>query len=219
MRPRADAAGGFTLLEVLVALVVLGAVIAGLSQGVRLGLGAWARQAATVGATSELDAVDRTLRTLLAQTGGAPPPAPPPGTRAPPAANAPATAGDSFVGEADTLSCDTVLPSAVASAGRRARIDLLVGLNQRLMLRWSSLLASAATGQPVTGEATLLTGVRGVGFRYYGSPGQGKPTAWYDRWAGATPPELVRVHLVFAKDDPRRWPDIVVASLLQAGAR
>jgi general secretion pathway protein J len=204
---------GFTLLEVLVALVVLGAVVAGLSQGVRLGLGAWARQAATIGATSELDAVDRTLRALLAQTGGAPPPTPPPGTRAAPAAAV------GFVGDADTLSCDTVLPSAVASAGRRARVDLLVGVNHHLILRWSSLLASATTGQPVTGEATLLTGVRGIAFRYYGTPGQGKPADWYERWAGMLPPELVRIHLVFAKDDPRRWPDMVAAPLLQAGAR
>ena len=60
-------AAGFTLLEVLVALVVFGLLMAGLSQGVRVGLRAWSMQARQSAQWSDLDAVDRTLRGLIAR--------------------------------------------------------------------------------------------------------------------------------------------------------
>ena len=39
---------GFTLMETLVALVVLGFIVAGLAQGLRFGLVAWDRQAVVI---------------------------------------------------------------------------------------------------------------------------------------------------------------------------
>ncbi len=40
---------GFTLMEILVALVVLGILMARLGQGMHLGMAAWTRQAVLVG--------------------------------------------------------------------------------------------------------------------------------------------------------------------------
>ena len=65
MKRQRDA--GFTLLELLVALVVLGFVLAGLSGGVRYGLRAADTQARTLAERSELDAVDRAVRRLIEQ--------------------------------------------------------------------------------------------------------------------------------------------------------
>ena len=56
---------GFTLLELLVALVVLGFLMVGLTQGVRTGLAMWGAQTRRLGETGELDAGARVLRTLL----------------------------------------------------------------------------------------------------------------------------------------------------------
>ena len=56
---------GFTLLEMLVALVVLGFLMVGLTQGVRAGLTMWGAQARRVGETADLDAGARVLRRLL----------------------------------------------------------------------------------------------------------------------------------------------------------
>ena len=53
---------GFTLLEVLVALVVLGFVLTGVTGGIRYGVRASQTQARLVEAQGELDAVDRALR-------------------------------------------------------------------------------------------------------------------------------------------------------------
>ena len=50
---------GFTLLEMLVALVVLGFLVLGLAQGVRTGLALWAAQNRRMSETGELDSVAR----------------------------------------------------------------------------------------------------------------------------------------------------------------
>jgi general secretion pathway protein J len=224
---------GFTLVEVLVALAVLGVVLAGVAQGVRFGLSAWDRQSAMLSAYAELDAVDRTLRALLAQAGasrgggatGAASPRrgnAPRGSAAPAAAAKPAIGDDMssrFVGAADSMSFDAVLPRAVADIGRRAQILLALEPDRRLVMRWRSPLTSATTGQPLGGNATLLSGVSDVAFRYYGSLGQGQPAEWFERWESNTPPQLIRVHFVFPKGDRRNWPDLVVASVAETGAQ
>src|SRR6266446_5733188 len=56
---------GFTLLELLVVLVVLGFLMVGLTQGVRAGLTMWGAQTRRVGETADLDAGARVLRRLL----------------------------------------------------------------------------------------------------------------------------------------------------------
>src|SRR5205814_9219231 len=57
--------GGFTLLEMLVALTVLGFLMVGLNEGVRTGLGMWSRQAREIGSIAELDSTARILRSLI----------------------------------------------------------------------------------------------------------------------------------------------------------
>src|SRR5438045_9055207 len=57
--------GGFTLLEMLVALTVLGLLMVGLNEGVRTGLGMWSRQARQIGSIAELDSTARILRRLI----------------------------------------------------------------------------------------------------------------------------------------------------------
>jgi len=57
----------------LVALVVLGFLMIGLTQGVRAGLALWDAQTRRVGETAELDATARTLRRLLSGIAPAPP--------------------------------------------------------------------------------------------------------------------------------------------------
>jgi prepilin-type N-terminal cleavage/methylation domain-containing protein len=56
--------GGFTLLEMLVVVAVLGFLMIGLTQGVRTGLTLWEAQSRRMGETAELDAAARVLRAL-----------------------------------------------------------------------------------------------------------------------------------------------------------
>jgi len=112
---------GFTLLEILVALVVLGLLVAGLAQGVRFGLLAWHRQLGQLAEDADLDAVDRTLRRAIEQID--------PGNRH----DAP-----EMRGSAASVEFTSLLPqSAAFVSDRRAEMRLLVDPAHQLVLRWA----------------------------------------------------------------------------------
>ena len=64
-RSNAGSANGFTLLEVLIALTVLGFLFAGLAQGVQFGLLAWATEAHLTSGNDDFNVLDNTLRHLI----------------------------------------------------------------------------------------------------------------------------------------------------------
>lgn len=183
--------GGFTLLETLVALVVLGFIMAGLAQGMRFGLRAWDTQARVIEERGELDAVDRALRRLIERMD--------PGRDREPAG---------VQGEANRLAFTSELPLAASAVAREADVAVLVS-DGRLVLRWTPHLHARRLGPaPAPAEELLLRGVARVEFAYWAPAG-----AWTSAWSERTPPALVRVRVVFPEGDRRRWPDIVAAPL------
>lgn len=185
---------GFTLLETLVALIVLGFVVAGLAQGLHFGLTAWDRQAATIDRGGALDATDRTLRTLLARM------APGHDPRVP-----------AVQGKSDQIGFTADLPQAApASPLRLSDISIGVDAAHSLVLRWKPHLHAKLLAPPTAREVILLPGVAAVTFGYFQAEG-----GWRDHWRGDDPPSLVRVHLVFT-NAALHWPDLIVAPMRQA---
>lgn len=185
---------GFTLLEVLVALVVLGLVVTGLGQGLRFGLDATARQERIATERGDLDAVDRLLRALVLQID--------PGTEREPAL---------LKGDAASVSFTTDL-GAAASALSTSRAEVRLAVEgQRLVLRWQPAIhAVRLAPAPPPGQVSLLDGVQRLDLAYWGATDEGPP-AWHDAWQARFVPLLVRVRLVFPPGSARRWPDIVAA--------
>jgi general secretion pathway protein J len=188
---------GFTLLEVLAALTVLGFLMLALTQGVRFGLVAWERQSRATATRSELDALDRVLRRLIEQMD--------PGTRRDP----PIVAG-----AAGSLEFRTNLgPAAGPLSVRDAEVRLAVE-GGRLVLRWRPhLRAIRFAAPPPPNETELLRGLSGLEISYWGAAG------WQPSWTERALPTLIRLRLRFAAGDQRRWPDIVVAPLREAPGR
>jgi general secretion pathway protein J len=180
--------GGFTLLELLVALVVFGFLLAGLGQGVHFGLQAWTRQTRTIDARDGLDAVDRALRGLI--------------TRLDPDAE--------VGGRAHALAFTSDLPLMANSPTRAADLLLLVDARHRLVLRWLPHLHAQRLGPPPPPrDEVMLEEVERVDIAYWATSG-----TWVDRWTDRTAsPALIRVGLVFAPGDPRHWPDLVAAPM------
>jgi general secretion pathway protein J len=189
-RPRAREAG-FTLLEVLIALAVLGLVMVGLTQGTRYGFSAWATQARLVDRDEGLDATERTLRQLLSHAGQS----------------------GHFIGRADHLDFTTDLPDVAALASRRVDALIEVDDHRHLVLRWKPYRHEIALGKPeAVAESVLLDDVASVSFSYRGEhDDKGAPDEWRSAWSGVAASNLVRVHIEFPKSDPRHWPDIVIA--------
>jgi general secretion pathway protein J len=190
---------GFTLIEVLVALAVLGLLMLALGQGLRFALSGWTVQNRVVDVHTDLDAVDRTLRQLIEQID--------PGSAAAPA---------EIVGTASRLVFTSELPLAAASLPtREADMLLTVDAGHRLVLRWTPHLHAIRLGPPPQPhQEVLLDGVDRIEIDYW-KPGGG---GWLAAWKGPLLPGLIRIRLVFTKRDRPPWPEIVDAPMREMAA-
>ena len=192
--------GGFTLLELLAALVVLGFILAGIAGGVQFGERATATQARSIAGHADAGAADRVLRRLVAGMD-------------------PGSENDvaHVTGSASGLAFTTGLGDAMAALGVRGEADVGIGVDaeHRLVLRWTPALHAIRLGPaPKPAEAVLLDGVQRVEFAYWGH-GQGGGGQWVSSWEERDLPPLVRIRLRFVANAHRSWPDIIVATQRQ----
>lgn len=188
---------GFTLLEVLVALVVVSFLVLGLAQGVRFGLHAWNAQGRVLARQNGLDAVDRTLRGLIArmQPGGL-------------------VTAPTIAGTADRLAFVTELPVGAGDAGpRTAAVALTVDGSHRLLLRWTPDPQAIPLLVPPRHTVVLLSDVERLAISYWLPLSHGG--GWVTQWDQPYLPALVRLRIVFRHGDRRLWPDIVAAPMQQ----
>jgi general secretion pathway protein J len=182
---------GFTLLEMIVVVAVMGFLMIGLTEGSRFGLRAWKHQADMIADHDQFDAVDRTVRQLLTQVqmrGGT---------------------------EAGALAFTGNLPAAVAIGTRRADMDLLVDPDHQLILTWVPHRHETPLGDPEKPVTTVL--LRGVGKMDIGywhggdANAAGDQSGWNDQLNADETPKLIKISLEFPPGDKRKWPAIIVA--------
>jgi general secretion pathway protein J len=191
--------GGFTLLEILVALVVFGLLMVGLAQGVRTGLAMWHAQTRRLDRVANLDAVERLLRNLFSSM------------PLPLAARLIGDAATGIAGSADRVSFVGALPTGLGTT-RLARMILELQ-GRRLVLIWTPERHEVLDGPaPAPTRTALLGGVVRLDLAYWGTLIPNRPAAWQSAWKGTRLPRLIRVRLAFAKGDPRHWPDLIVAT-------
>ncbi len=189
---------GFTLLEVLAALAVLGLLLAGLSQGLQFGLRAWDMQARDVAWRNDIEAADRSIRLLIRRVR--------PGAEL---RDRPAV-----VGGPQGCELITLLPPRAGDLPGPVMLTLQVDAAHRLLLRWLPMPHATWFGPPPRPEeAVLLDRVERVEFAYWKEQ-VGGGGAWQRSWGEPEPPALVRLRIVFPPGDARRWPDIVAAPRL-----
>lgn len=192
-------AGGFTLLELMVAMAVLGLLAATLSGGLRFGLRAWEAGQRSADRLETAAAVQALLRRQIEQ-----------------AYPMLARSGEPsilFEGERQRLRFLTLLPSRFGVPGLAdvaltyhppARTDAREG--GRLVMAWQALGERERPAE----QRALLEGIDLLRFAYYGGATRTGPPQWQDSWRDAGfLPTLVRLEVRFR--DGRVWPDLVAA--------
>lgn len=206
-RARASAAG-FTLIEVLLATVLL-------ASGLALGFATLRAATATVdrgetmaARTERMRAVEGFLRRRLA------------GAQAMAFAQDPATGGAlRFVGEADRIRFVADLPSYLGRGGPHLHDIAIHGQGEGTALGVS--FAMVLAGETVEEDASrppepLVEGLTDLRIHYRGLDQEGGLTDWLDAWDDYESLPL-QVSIEIASDDGGAWPPLVVA-LPQAGS-
>jgi general secretion pathway protein J len=204
LAPRA-AAAGFTLLELLVAITLLGMLMAVLFGGLRLGARVWETGEARLDASSRVQIVQDFLRQRITETL----------PLATVLRNDDGSSEPLFRGEIDALRFATILPEHLGTGLYLMELAIADAEDDRgrnLVLRWRPLDLSGALPDAAAEpeERILLEGIETLDLAYFGSLDPSLPPQWWPQWRAQNAfPGLVRVAVRFAPDDPRDWPELI----------
>jgi len=202
---------GFTLLELLIAMTLLGMILVLLFGGLRLGVRSWDASQRQVDTLNSVRSVENFLRREMSLAypylwKGTP------GQRV------------AFLGERNKLSFVAQLPSRVGGGGlhaisveleQRGKVRRIVWRNLPVGSRMQDFTALAETPEMVL-VASELEGVEDIWLTYFGQENETAAPRWMDRWENSTRlPMLIRVQVKLSKGS--EWPDFVVAPMLSSG--
>jgi general secretion pathway protein J len=199
---RGGQVAGFTLLELLIAITLLGLLMAALFGGLQLGARAWERSEERLDQSARLQVVQNFLRDRL--------------TQAYPLESDDGTDRSrlAFAGDVDTLQFVTLMPEYLGAGF--AEFVLAVDDQdevKNLVVRWRRIdpVDPLATADEEPQIKVLLEDIERLDIAYYGARDRREPAFWRDQWLDAAQlPRLVRLGVVFPPEDRRHWPDLIV---------
>ena len=200
---------GFTLVEALVSLSLVALIVLVSFVGLRLGSEAWARTERQSQAAGEVANAQRLLRQVIDQAY--------PGLAMTPGEPAVVT----FRGGAASLEISAPIPRDLAAGGRHRLYVAHSLADGELTIAWAPERNQRPTGRPpaVATQATLLTGVRGVTFGYFGQRAGEGQARWHQEWVDQRAlPQLIRVEARLAEGAAARWPTLDAAPRIDVDA-
>lgn len=197
---------GFGLLEMIVALAVLGLLTVLLAGSLQFGARLWDAQDRRLATSAGTDAVHTVLRAMIQNA-----------QPLPLVALGPRGAASYLLGGPDSLDMVTEMPDGIGRAGY-CDVALVLERDGRLALRWRRHARDArvAAAQPVA-ESELLRNVAAVELAYFVRATDQQPAHWESRWTRPSAmPDLIRVRVRFRPGDRRVWNDVVVSPAIGA---
>ena len=211
-RPLASLQRGFTLLELLISLTLLGLILVLLFGGLRLSVRSWDSVQQKVDNLNSVRSVEGFLRREMEQI------YPYRWKNVP----APRYA---FAGERHKLYFVAPMPSRIGVGGLYAIALEFEQTGNGRRLTWKHVpvgphMQDFSTVDPVKEMAlaeTELSAVEDIWLTYFGRETASAAPRWVDRWdSTVTMPQLIRIQVRFT--DGSEWPEFVVAPLLASQA-
>ena len=188
---------GFSLVEMLVALVLLGLAALLMAQGFASGRRLWTDQERRVVAGEAVESAQSLVRDRIERLR--------PVTRM--AGLAPYADLD---GAPDRLEFLSIPPDAERPAPLR-RYRLALSDHGDLVLGSAARASTDQAGEPYADQA-LVKGTQSLDIDYFGPARPGDAPGWQRDWTRrASPPQLVRIRVTFPAGDRRTWPELIVA--------
>jgi general secretion pathway protein J len=187
---------GFTLIEMLVALALMGMIAIILITSLQIGGHTWQRVMRTASSTEDIAQAQEILRLRLSSLY--------PDDR---------VAGDishAVFLKSSGISLEFSGAAPQSTAGGILRYQIGVSTTSRaLEIRsWSDQPGQLASPSDSRAEA-LLPQVASVTVQFWLKPGA-TPGRWVDRWDSNKLPQLIRIDVTFAANDKRRWPPLYI---------
>lgn len=180
---------GFTLVEVLIVLAILGLVLVMLGEALRIGLHGTETFARAVRMQSDMEPVERALRHMIERMDPGLYPDPP-----------------VVRGSSEAIAFTTELPDPDTGVTLTADVRLEAA-SGRLILWWTPHTRGVPfVAPPPPRRKVLLEHVAGLSISY---AARGAGTAWLSGWTRQAMPGLVRLRVVPMEGEPT-WPPIVV---------
>jgi len=186
---------GYTLIEMLASLIIVGLVSALMLSGLNTGRRVWERADVANFAGETVSGAQMLLRDRIERT-------------------FPATRYDKiptyadFAGKSDAVNFLSP-PRDIHAPQGLMRYTLGLASNGDLVLR--ALNDLAIDPQAPGEQLVLLHNVQQLDIAYYGVVPPDKAPNWHDQWGPrAVLPLLIRIRVQFPPDDPRAWPELVI---------
>jgi general secretion pathway protein J len=195
---------GFTLVEMLVALMLLATIAMLMLLGYQTVVPAWRRTEVRSDMAREFQIAHDFLRNHLSQA-------------------YPAVVGElgarnvDFQGSGNALEFLAPLPQG-SGASVIARYRIYASSEGTLRISsWLGFGERAAFSANEPSETVILSDLSAAQFSYFGSDEASQAPHWQVSWSGRkTLPQLIKVHLARHDGRPPGWPDLVVAPLVTA---
>jgi general secretion pathway protein J len=200
---------GFTLLELLVAITLLGALMAALFGALRLGTRVWETGEAQLDASARVQIVQDFLRQQLGQTV----------PMIDLAENGRRADSMLFAGDGSTLRFVSMLPEHLGAGARL--LELARREHERgggpadMVIRIETLDLTGDGDATDDEERVLIEGIESLEIGYFGSANPGTAAVWWQQWQGQRDlPRLIRVRVGFPPGDRRVWPELIIALMV-----
>lgn len=199
---------GFTLLELLVSLALLGVILVLLFGGLRLGIRSWDAVQRGVDNLNSVRSLEGLLRRELEQI-------------QPYQWKDPGKSTIAFSGSQNRLQFVAPLAARIGAGGLFAISLELENFHDQRRIQWRYVPIGAGTkdfseldrAPPMVLAASELNGVQDITLSFFGAERDGEPAQWWDRWEARTSlPALIRIRIRFT--DGTEWPEFVVAPML-----